>query len=191
MEALCVSGFTFDEGTPDRPKFPPTKVMNDFIAGYLGAAGVTAALIRRAKEGGSYHVKICLTRNAMWYRTLGIFDRDRSEFSGEQHRLLAPETITRQTPYGELYRLAPAVKFSETPGFWEDPILMVRGSCKPEWLSSPARTASGKPALRIVRGSGSRHTRASAAAHRSATLKSARRGGGLRRRRSALKTKNR
>jgi len=27
MEALCVSGFTEREGTRDRPKFPPTKVM--------------------------------------------------------------------------------------------------------------------------------------------------------------------
>src|SRR5215468_7128374 len=95
MEALCVSGFTFDEGTPDQPRFPVTKVMNDFIAGYLGAAGITAALIRRAKEGGSYHVKICLTRNAMWYPTLGIFDRDRSKFTGEEYQLLAPDTITR------------------------------------------------------------------------------------------------
>src|SRR5215469_16811296 len=135
MEALCVSGFTFMEGTPDRPKFPPTTVMNDFIAGYLGATGVTAALIRRAREGGSYHVKICLTRNAMWYPTLGVFDRDRSEFTGKEYQLLAPDTITRQTPYGELYRLAPPVQFSATPGYWEDPILVVRGSSKPEWKS--------------------------------------------------------
>lgn len=137
MEALCVSGFTFDEGTPDQPKFPPTKVMNDFIAGYLGAAGVTAALIRRAREGGSYHVKICLTRNAMWYPTLGMFGRNELDFTGEEHQLLPPETITRQTPYGELYRLAPPVQFSETPGYWQDPILTVRGSSKPEWPRAP------------------------------------------------------
>jgi crotonobetainyl-CoA:carnitine CoA-transferase CaiB-like acyl-CoA transferase len=137
MEALCVSGFTFEEGTPDQPKFPPTKVMNDFIAGYLGAAGVTAALIRRAREGGSYHVKICLTRNAMWYPTLGIFGRNELNFTGEEYQLLPPETITRQTPYGEVYRLAPPVQFSETPGYWEDPILTVRGSSKPEWPQAP------------------------------------------------------
>ncbi len=135
MEALCVSGFTFVEGTPDRPKFPPTMVMNDFIGGYLGAAGVTAALIRRAREGGSYHVKISLTGNAMWYPTLGVFDKNHLDFSGEEHQLQEPDTITRPTPYGELYRLAPPVKFSETPGYWEDPILVVRGSAKPEWPS--------------------------------------------------------
>jgi crotonobetainyl-CoA:carnitine CoA-transferase CaiB-like acyl-CoA transferase len=142
MEALCVSGFTLEEGTPDRPKFPPTHVMNDFIAGYMGAAGVTAALIRRAQQGGSYHVKICLTRNAMWYSTLGLIDRDNLDGSNEQHRLLPPDAITRQTPYGEVYRLAPHVKFSETPGYWEDPILTVRGSCKPEWPSQSEATRS-------------------------------------------------
>ena len=138
MEALCVSGFTEIQGTPDRPMFPPTKVMNDYIAGYMGAAGVTAALIRRAQEGGSYHVKICLTRNAMWYPTLGIFDRDQYPMAGEEHQLLPPDTMTRQTPYGELYRLAPPVQFSQTPSHWEDPILTVRGSLKPEWLDKPA-----------------------------------------------------
>jgi crotonobetainyl-CoA:carnitine CoA-transferase CaiB-like acyl-CoA transferase len=102
MEALCVSGFTETEGTRDRPMFPPTKVMNDFIAGYMGAAGVTAALIRRAREGGSYHVKICLTRNAMWYPTLGVFDRHTLDMSGEEHQLQQPETMRRETPYGEV-----------------------------------------------------------------------------------------
>lgn len=133
MEALCVSGFTFREGTPDNPKFPPTQVMNDYIAGYMGAAGVTAALIRRAREGGSYHVKICLTRNAMWYPTLGLVDPEACGADSEDHRLLPPETITRQTPYGELTRLAPAVQFSQTPGAWPDEVVTVRGACKPEW----------------------------------------------------------
>ncbi len=34
MEALCVSGVTFKEGSPDQPKLPPTKVLNDYIAGH-------------------------------------------------------------------------------------------------------------------------------------------------------------
>ena len=76
MEALCVTGFTTEEGTPDRPAFPPTHVMNDYIAGYLGAAGIQAALIRRAKEGGSYHVRVNLARCAMWFMSLGTFDKN-------------------------------------------------------------------------------------------------------------------
>jgi crotonobetainyl-CoA:carnitine CoA-transferase CaiB-like acyl-CoA transferase len=136
MEALCVSGFTTEEGTPEQPKFPPTYVMNDFIAGYLGAAGIQAALIRRAKEGGSYHVRVNLARCAMWFNSLGTFDKDAPAPSGEQHELLAPDTITAQTPYGELVRLAPPVQFSETKPYWRDPVLVVRGSSKPAWTTA-------------------------------------------------------
>ena len=39
MEGLTASGFTLEEGD-GTPRFPPTLVMNDYIAGYLGAAGV-------------------------------------------------------------------------------------------------------------------------------------------------------
>src|SRR5271168_304163 len=133
MEALCSSGFTIEEGTLDRPAFPPTKIMNDYIAGYIGAAGIQAALIRRAKEGGSYHVRVNLTRCAMWFMSLGMLERDAIHAVGEEHQLLKPDTITANTPHGELVRLAPPVKFSETNGYWEDPVVMVRGSCKPEW----------------------------------------------------------
>lgn len=77
MEALCVTGFAFEEGSPDSPKFPPTHVMNDFIAGYFTALGIQAALIRRAKEGGSYHVRINLARCAMWFMSLGKVERSK------------------------------------------------------------------------------------------------------------------
>src|SRR6516164_2493515 len=135
MEALCVTGFTTLEGTPEKPKFPVTNVMNDFIAGYIGAAGVQAALIRRAKEGGSYHVRINLARCAMWFNSLGTFDTD-VPGSGEENQPLAPDTITVQTPYGEYSRLAPPVEFSETKPYWTDPVLVVRGSSKPAWKTA-------------------------------------------------------
>jgi crotonobetainyl-CoA:carnitine CoA-transferase CaiB-like acyl-CoA transferase len=135
MEALAVSGFTTLEGTPEQPKFPPTYVMNDFIAGYCGAAGVQAALIRRAKEGGSYHVRVNLARCAMFFNSLGTFDTD-VPGTGEQNQVLAPDTITAQTPYGEYIRLAPPVQFSETKPYWRDPLLVVRGSSKPAWTTA-------------------------------------------------------
>jgi crotonobetainyl-CoA:carnitine CoA-transferase CaiB-like acyl-CoA transferase len=135
MEALCVTGFTTLEGTPEQPKFPPTYVMNDFVAGYLGAAGIQAALIRRAKEGGSYHVRVNLARCAMWFNSLGTFDTD-VPGSGEENQPLAPDTITVQTPYGEYSRLAPPVEFSETKPYWRDPVLVVRGSSKPAWKTA-------------------------------------------------------
>jgi crotonobetainyl-CoA:carnitine CoA-transferase CaiB-like acyl-CoA transferase len=136
MEALCVTGFAAEEGTPEQPLFPPTHVMNDYIAGYLGAAGIQAALIRRAKEGGSYHVRVNLARCAMWFMSLGTFDKNAPAPTGEQHQILVPDRITAQTPYGELVRLAPPVEFSETKPYWEDPVLVVRGSSKPQWTTS-------------------------------------------------------
>lgn len=136
MEALCVTGFATDEGSPEKPAFPPTHVMNDYIAGYLGAAGIQAALIRRAREGGSYHVRVNLARCAMWFMSLGMLDKDAPAPTGEQHQILAPDTITAQTPYGELIRLAPPVQFSETKPYWEDPVLVVRGSSKPAWKTT-------------------------------------------------------
>ena len=120
----------------ERPKFPPTHVMNDYIAGYLGAAGIQAALIRRAKEGGSYHVRVNLARAAMFFMSLGTFDKNAPAPAGEQHQILVPDTITAQTPYGELVRLAPPVKFSETEPHWEDPVLVVRGSSRAQWKDS-------------------------------------------------------
>jgi crotonobetainyl-CoA:carnitine CoA-transferase CaiB-like acyl-CoA transferase len=132
MEALTVSGFTLLEGE-GRPSFPPTMVLNDYIAGYLGAAGIIAALRRRATEGGSYHVRISLTRAAMWYQSLGMVDRTGFDPKDPNHRMIEPRTIKSQTPYGELHRLAPQAVLSKTPGKWPEPLLRVRGGDKPQW----------------------------------------------------------
>jgi crotonobetainyl-CoA:carnitine CoA-transferase CaiB-like acyl-CoA transferase len=134
MEGLTVSGFTATEGSgPDRPRFPPTFVMNDYIAGYLGTAGVIAALRRRAREGGSYHVRVNLTRCAMWFMSLGQVDEAEFENAGPENRLTPPETIRAVTPYGDYERLAPLVKMSRTPSRWREPLLDVRGAARPAW----------------------------------------------------------
>ncbi len=132
MEALTVSGYTILEGE-GRPSWPPTMVLNDYIAGYLGAAGILAALRRRAAEGGSYHVRVSLTRAAMWYQSLGMVDRDNFDPKDPQHRMVDPRVISGQTPYGELKRLAPQAKLSKTPGKWPEQLLRVRGADRPVW----------------------------------------------------------
>jgi crotonobetainyl-CoA:carnitine CoA-transferase CaiB-like acyl-CoA transferase len=45
--------------------------LTDYPTGYLGALGALAALIRRAKEGGSYHVRVSLCQTAMHFQDLG------------------------------------------------------------------------------------------------------------------------
>jgi len=135
MLGSATSGLAVLEAVQNRPKLPATLLINDHVAGYLAAAGAIAALIRRAREGGSYHVSVSLTRAAMWYQSLGMMDREalNKSFGEARHRLPPPDMISRSTPFGEITRLAPAIRLSATPASWNDPILVRRGSSKPEW----------------------------------------------------------
>ncbi len=135
MEGVAVTGVTMIEGGGTTPRFPPTLVLNDYIAGYLGACGILAALRRRAKEGGSYHVRVSLSRAAMWYQSLGLITNRDFDATQPDRRMTPPATITRKTPYGEVVRLAPQVKLSRTPGRWRDPLVTVRGSDRPVWVA--------------------------------------------------------
>lgn len=134
MEGLAVTGFTITEGDGGPPKFPPTLVMNDYIAGYLGATGVLAALRRRAQEGGSYHVRISLARAAMWYASLGQFPTKQFDANDPAHRMIEPELLTAPTPYGLVQRLGPQVRLSKTPGKWRTPVVAVRGADTVNWV---------------------------------------------------------
>lgn len=135
MEACTVAGVTVIEGDETNPEYPPTAIINDFVAGYIGASGVMAALRRRAQEGGSYHVKISLTRCAMWYSSLGLFPTTDFDPTHPDHRMIWPRTIIGKTPYGVIHRLAPMAQLSKTPSRWQDPIVHVRGAAKPVWKS--------------------------------------------------------
>ena len=136
MEALTVTGFTLAEGAGGRPRLPPTMVLNDYIAGYIGAAGILAALRRRGREGGSYHVRISLARAAMWFMSLGSFPTTDFDPTAPDHRMIPLRTLRAQTPYGEVDRLAPQVKLSKTPGRWREPLVAVRGGDLPVWSGS-------------------------------------------------------
>ena len=37
------------EGVDGVPAMPPTALINDYVTGYIGAAGATAALLKRAR----------------------------------------------------------------------------------------------------------------------------------------------
>ncbi|WP_427919187.1 CoA transferase [Streptomyces sp. cg40] len=138
MNGSAASGLMALEGTPEAPRLPVTGMINDFITGYMGAAGATAALHRRAVEGGSWHVTVNLTRTAMWYQTLGLVDPAHAG-RNDDHTLRDPAAYDAQTPLGAVHMLAPPVTFSQTPARWNDPILVPRGSSTPEWLPPTAR----------------------------------------------------
>jgi hypothetical protein len=111
----------------------PTYLLNDYLTGYLGAAGAVLALLRRAREGGSYHVKVSLTRTSMWVQGLGLLARDPSIAGQHFATHLRPALERRSSPFGELEQLPPVARFSETPAHWLLPPSPT-GAFAPEWL---------------------------------------------------------
>ena len=81
MLGSAASGLAMLEGAKGAPSMPPTALINDYITGYMGAAGATAALLKRARQGGSYHVTVSLTRCAMWYQSLGLVPEAERSFA--------------------------------------------------------------------------------------------------------------
>jgi len=134
MNGSAASGLMTLEGTPEDPKLPPTGMINDFITGYMGAAGAAAALVKQAREGGSWHVTVNLARAAMWYQSLGLVDPGQAG-TDDEHSLREPRAFDAESPLGDVHMLAPPVSFSHTPPAWPHPPLVPRGSSRPEWTS--------------------------------------------------------
>jgi crotonobetainyl-CoA:carnitine CoA-transferase CaiB-like acyl-CoA transferase len=132
MNGSAVSGLMTLEGSAAEPRFPVTFLINDYITGYLGAVGAMAALVKRATEGGSWHVTVNLTRTAMWCGSLGLVDPALAGCD-EAHSLRDPFPYDASSPLGDVHMLAPPVRFSQTSSSWPDPILVPRGSSRPEW----------------------------------------------------------
>jgi crotonobetainyl-CoA:carnitine CoA-transferase CaiB-like acyl-CoA transferase len=130
-----VAGIAVGEGAIDSPRLVPDYFLNDWGLGYLGAAGMQAALIRRAKEGGSYHVRVSLARWSMWVQEFGVIDpipRDLPLNDPGPAR-----TVAMQGPWGEIDLLAPVIQYSETKAYWALPPAPF-GSHKAEWAPAPA-----------------------------------------------------
>lgn len=136
QSAGCVSGVVTLEGTPQAPKLPAILVVNDYLGAWLLTTGIVAALMRRAREGGSYRVHVSLTRLSAWLYTLGLFDKPYAHAtanSAEPHRYLDPDLFQAETPMGAYQGVTDQVRMSLTPGAY-DPVLVPRASCRPVWL---------------------------------------------------------
>jgi crotonobetainyl-CoA:carnitine CoA-transferase CaiB-like acyl-CoA transferase len=133
----AVTGLFSIEGTPSHPKSPPIIPICDNVVGWLGTVGILAALRRRASEGGSYRVVVSLTRTVLWQLSLGIFDKAYTQAtagSTEEHRDIAPDLFTADTPLGTYQGMTDQVVMSRTQGSFRT-VLVPRGSSKPEWLA--------------------------------------------------------
>jgi crotonobetainyl-CoA:carnitine CoA-transferase CaiB-like acyl-CoA transferase len=136
MNGSAVSGLMTIEGTEAEPRLPITGLINDYITGYMGAVGAAAGLVKRATEGGSWHVTVSLARTAMWCGSLGLVDPALAG-KDEAHSLREPLAYDAPSPLGDVHMLAPPVRFSHTPPSWPDPILVPRGSSRAEWRARP------------------------------------------------------
>ena len=132
-----VCGLAMDEGSPDRPQMTPTFTLNDYLAAYLASAGALGALVRRAREGGSYHVQISLTRCSMWLQELGQLPAEQwPDRSNGMPPLPTPRPsnlMSIPSAFGTLQHAAPIARYSETKAFWALPPAPA-GSSRAEWL---------------------------------------------------------
>lgn len=138
MNGSAASGLMTIEGTPENPVYPHTGMINDFLTGYLGAAGASAALYKRMTQGGSWQVRVSLARTGMWCAALGAVDPALAGLDDE-HSIREPLAYDASSPLGDLHALHPPVEFSETTPRWPDPPLVPKGSSRAEWSRLPIR----------------------------------------------------
>ena len=133
-----VSGITSRQGelfpgTEPGPQFYPVSAI-DYLTGYLMAFGALVALARRAREGGSWLVRISLAQTGRWLVGLGeVPDAELKDVPKE----FTPAELERwsmasDTPVGRLHHLGPVVRLSETPPRWARPSVPL-GHNEPAW----------------------------------------------------------
>lgn len=128
--AQTVSGMAHVQGGDGEPALLPAAV-NDYTTGYLAAFGAMVALRRRATEGGSWRVRVSLTRTAMWVRSLGLRQGEARAFSSDE---LAAWSIHEDGGWGPVTFLRPPVRMGETPARWVLPSVRL-GTHEPLFLS--------------------------------------------------------
>ena len=131
--AQAVTGVSLTEGGEDRPKGPPTVLLADFLTGFLAAAGAQAALLRRAREGGSYQVTVSLSRTCMWVQDLGLLAAGDWKTAAKGLDL-ATSLAVMASPFGELDYLPNPTRLARTPARWSSPPYPM-GSHRPTWLA--------------------------------------------------------
>ena len=138
-----ISGITHRQGelfpgAEPGPQFYPVSAI-DYLTGYLMAFGTMIALGRRAREGGSWLVRISLAQVGKWLVDQGQVPEDQlrdvaSDFSQDE---IDRWSTTTEIPGGRLNHLAPVLQLSEAQPYWARPTVPL-GYHDPAW---PARAA--------------------------------------------------
>ncbi len=120
--AQACTGWAVEHASADgAPRIVPA-LPCDYTTGFLTALGVLIALERRAREGGSWHVRTSLCRTAMWLRDQpGRVD----PAAVDPGALGAARTRDLRRPvtgdFGTVDQLTSAVRLSATPPQWPGP----------------------------------------------------------------------
>ena len=139
--AQAMTGICHDNN-PERPHLLPAAAC-DYTTGYLGAYGVMLALARRAREGGSYHVRVSLCQSGMFIHRQGKVEY------GQANMDLAPAEldeirIESEPPHiGPLRHLGPVLRLSETPPRWIRPTPKLGGDT-PGWPATGGTRAAAE-----------------------------------------------
>lgn len=113
------------------PKHLPCQAL-DHATGYLAAFGAMVALLRRAREGGSWHVRVSLAQTGRWLQSFGTLEAGwRAPDVGLEDVRDLMQTMA--SPFGTILAAAPAESMSLTPpGFALPPHPI--GADEPRWI---------------------------------------------------------
>ena len=139
MTGLCHEGRT--AARPEGPALLPAAAC-DYTTGYLAAYGILLALAKRAREGGSYHVRVSLCQSGMF-----IYRQGKIAFPGLGLEPAPAELdairIETRPHGGPLRHLGPLVRLSESPPHWTLPTPRLGGDA-PAWLEVEPQTLAAE-----------------------------------------------
>ena len=117
----CASGMAMIEGA-GTPRLMPVSAI-DYVSGYLMAFGAMAALLRRAREGGSWRVRVSLARTGQWIGERGLLDAAAVVATPKEmpEAEIARFSAETESVFGRIRHLAPVARMAETPPRWARP----------------------------------------------------------------------
>jgi crotonobetainyl-CoA:carnitine CoA-transferase CaiB-like acyl-CoA transferase len=127
------TGFNDAEGQAggtNKPGPLPCQAL-DHGSGYLMAFGAMAALSRRMREGGSWHVRVSLAQTGHWLRHLGRLPQG-LEVPDTTFEAVKDLLETSKSGHGMQTGVRHAGLLTKTPARWDRPAMPL-GSHQPQW----------------------------------------------------------
>jgi crotonobetainyl-CoA:carnitine CoA-transferase CaiB-like acyl-CoA transferase len=126
--AQAAIGVSACEGTPEAPQWAPAGLLCDLLTAFLAAAAIQSTLLRQAREGGNWHIKLSLAQTGMWVQGLGLRPP-----AANPPGIGAPRMKVMESPFGRLEHVVSPIRYSETEAAFDRPPVPV-GSSPAVWL---------------------------------------------------------